>query len=228
MRLLMIRHGQTPSNVRGELDTGLPGPGLTELGVHQAAAVPRALSGERIVALYASSMLRARLTTAPLAAALDLPVLVRDGLREIAAGDLEMRNDPASIDLYHEVSFDWASGNLERRMPGGESGIEAFGRFDAVVGEFAAAGHETVACVAHGQIIRSWVAARADNVDVEFASHQALHNTGVITLEGSPEDGWDALSWTGVAIGDRALGDRALDDRALDEGCDTGPGGAPA
>ena len=30
MRLLLIRHGQTPANVRGELDTAAPGPGLTD------------------------------------------------------------------------------------------------------------------------------------------------------------------------------------------------------
>ena len=29
---LLIRHGQTPSNVAGALDTGRPGPGLTALG----------------------------------------------------------------------------------------------------------------------------------------------------------------------------------------------------
>src|SRR5699024_5083913 len=32
MRLLLIRHGQTPSNVEGILDAGYPGPGLTALG----------------------------------------------------------------------------------------------------------------------------------------------------------------------------------------------------
>jgi release factor glutamine methyltransferase len=38
VRLLLIRHGQTPSNVLGLLDTAPPGPGLTDLGVEQAAA----------------------------------------------------------------------------------------------------------------------------------------------------------------------------------------------
>ena len=40
MRLLLVRHGQTPSNVAGLLDTALPGPGLTALGTRQAAAIP--------------------------------------------------------------------------------------------------------------------------------------------------------------------------------------------
>ena len=32
MRLLLLRHGQTHSNVSGALDTGAPGADLTELG----------------------------------------------------------------------------------------------------------------------------------------------------------------------------------------------------
>ena len=51
MRLLLIRHAQTPANVRGELATARPGPGLTDLGLQQAAGVVQALSGERIDAV---------------------------------------------------------------------------------------------------------------------------------------------------------------------------------
>jgi broad specificity phosphatase PhoE len=57
MRLLLVRHGQTPSNVRSLLDTAVPGPGLTELGERQAAAPPEALAGEDIDALYASTLM---------------------------------------------------------------------------------------------------------------------------------------------------------------------------
>ena len=44
MRILFIRHGQTPANVAGILATDHPGPGLTELGEQQAAALPNALA----------------------------------------------------------------------------------------------------------------------------------------------------------------------------------------
>ena len=215
MRLLLIRHGQTPSNVLGALDTLVPGPGLTELGLEQAAAIPDALAHEKIGALYASVQTRAQLTAAPLAARLDLPLGVRDGLREIGAGDLEMRRDREAIELYHDVSFGWAAGDRDRRMPGAENGHEVFGRFGSVVEELASTGHGTVAAVAHGQVIRSWVAANADNVDVEFASHHNLHNTGVIVLEGEPDAGWIALRWMGIALGGRQV----------DDGSATGPGG---
>lgn len=217
MRLLLIRHGQTPSNVLGALDTRVPGPGLTELGHEQAAAIPTALANEQIGALFASVQSRAQLTAAPLAAALGLPVQVREGLREITAGDLEMKTDAASIAIYHEVAFGWAAGDLERRMPGGETGSETFSRFDEVIAEASTSGHDTVACVAHGQIIRAWTGGRSTNVNADTASRHFLHNTGVVTLDGSPTAGWTVLSWTGTALG----GPR------VDEGTATGPGGLP-
>ena len=74
MRLMLIRHGQTPSNVLGLLDTNPPGPGLTDLGIRQAAALPATLAGCRIDAIYASNQPRAQLTAQPLAAARGLPV----------------------------------------------------------------------------------------------------------------------------------------------------------
>ncbi|MGW3647377.1 histidine phosphatase family protein [Streptomyces sp. NPDC000878] len=200
MRLLLIRHGQTPSNVLYLLDTAVPGAGLTELGERQAAALPEALAGEDIDALYASTLIRTQLTAAPLAGVRGLDVLVRDGIREVAAGDLEMRGDPEAADLYMTTVFAWAGGETELRMPGGENGVEALGRFDAVVAEAADSGVGTVAMVSHGAAIRMWAAARVDNVDVAFAAEHRLDNTGVVVLEGSPVDGWKAVSWAGAVV----------------------------
>ncbi|MGY1496338.1 histidine phosphatase family protein [Streptomyces sp. QTS52] len=200
MRLLLIRHGQTPSNVKFLLDTAVPGPGLTELGERQAAALPEALAGEDIDALYASTLTRAQLTAAPLAVARGLDVRVRDGIREVAAGDLEMRGDSEAAHTYMTTLFAWAAGDTELRMPGGENGVEALGRFDAVVAEAAGSGAGAVAMVSHGAAIRMWAAARADNVDVPFAAEHRLDNTGVVVLEGAPADGWKVVSWAGAVL----------------------------
>ncbi|MFG2786183.1 histidine phosphatase family protein [Streptomyces sp. NPDC048419] len=201
MRLLLIRHGQTPSNVDFLLDTAVPGPGLTALGEQQATALPEALAGEDIEALYASTLVRTQLTAAPLAAARGLDVQVRDGIRELAAGDLEMLpGDTEQGRLYMKTVFAWADGDTSLRMPGGESGEEALGRYDAVVAEAARSGAGTVAMVSHGAAIRMWTAARAGNVDVPFAAARPLDNTGVVILEGSPSDGWKALSWAGAVV----------------------------
>lgn len=201
MRLLLIRHGQTPSNLKHLLDTGVPGPALTPLGQEQAAALPEALAAEKIDALYVSTLTRTQVTAAPLAAATGLEPQIRDGIRELSAGDLEMRGDQEAAAVYMSTAFAWSGGDLERRMPGGENGREALGRFDAVVAEAAATGAETVALVSHGAVIRTWVAARAVNVDVEYAANHPLANTGVVILDGSPDEGWQALVWEGRPLG---------------------------
>ncbi|MFE3600958.1 histidine phosphatase family protein [Streptomyces sp. NPDC059142] len=206
MRLLLIRHGQTPSNVAGLLDTAEPGPGLTATGERQAAALPGALADEDIGALYVSNLVRTRLTAAPLAAARGLEARVRDGIRELSAGDLEMRGDEESIRRYLTTAFAWSAGDMELRMPGGESGTEALARFDAVVAEATATGLGTVALVSHGAAIRMWTAARAENVDVDFAAAHALDNTGVVVLEGAggpAASGWKALTWAGTVVAPR-------------------------
>ncbi|MBN0044487.1 histidine phosphatase family protein [Streptomyces actuosus] len=201
MRLLLIRHGETPSNLEYVLDTGVPGPGLTDLGERQAAALPTALAHEDIGAVFASTLVRTQLTAAPLAVARGLEVTVRDGIREISAGDLEMlRGDSERGELYMRTVFAWSSGRTALRIPGGENGDEALRRYDAVVAEAAALQAGTVALVSHGAAIRMWTAARVDNVDVPFAATHPLRNTGVVVLEGSPSDGWKALTWAGETV----------------------------
>src|SRR3954454_2357982 len=120
MKLWLIRHGQTPSNVLGLLDTAVPGPGLTDLGVEQAAAIPGALRDQALTAVFASSQTRAQLTAAPLAGDRGLTVQVRPGLREISAGQWEMRGDKDSVQAYLGAIGRWFGGDLEHRLPGGE------------------------------------------------------------------------------------------------------------
>ena len=217
MRLILVRHGQTSSNIGGLLDTGVPGADLTDLGRRQAEALPAALADEPVEALWASTLVRTQQTAAPLAGARGLTVGVRDGLREVRAGHLEMRGDPASVRAYLEGIFAWHDGGLDSRIPGGESGAEFFGRYDEVVAEIAATGAGTAVLVSHGAAIRAWTAARTDNVSVAFVAANPLGNTGAVVLEGDPAQGWTALTWEG-----HALGGPGLDTSATD-----GPAGEP-
>ncbi len=224
MRLLLIRHGQTPSNLRGLLDTGVPGPGLTELGHEQAAALPTTLRGYRIDAIYASTQVRAQLTAAPLAAARALPVQVRGGLREVSAGALEMRADEPATRTYQQVVHDWMSGAVGVAMPGGPVGSDVLDRFDAVVEEVTQRLRRDVGengcavLVSHGAMLRLWATVRAwDLASVEDAlgRRHTLHNTGMIVVEslpgGRPGRAWRVLNWAGRAIGGPALDDAGAD-----------------
>lgn len=222
MRLTLLRHGQTPSNVAGALDTAPPGPGLTELGFLQAAAAARALAGESVVALFASNQLRAQQTAAPLAQSRALDVGILPGLCEIAAGNLEMATDAGSVHRYIGTLISWIDGDLGQRIPGGASGTEFLDRYDEAVEHIvervladAGPGGSAVA-VSHGAAIRAWAARRAVNAadamtaDVgvqpaamapDGARHRRLDNTGAITLERDETGVWRIVKWAEAAIG---------------------------
>lgn len=209
MRLLLLRHGETESNVIGALDTAIPGAPLNALGLRQAAAVPGAFSDLEISSLYASTILRAQQTAQPLAAARDLDLQVLDGLREISAGDLEMKNDKHSQGEYNATAFAWAKGDLEVRMPGGENGLEFFERFDAAISRILEDVPERAVAVSHGAAIRTWVAARCTNTGGPFAGTHTLENTGMAVLEGDRIRDWRMIEWHAAPVGGAQLADRA-------------------
>lgn len=212
MRLLLIRHGQTPNNVRGLLDTGPPGAGLTDLGHRQAAQIPDALRHQSVDGVWVSSLIRTHLTAAPLATARELSPVQLPGTHEISAGELEMRGDRDAVRTYMQTAFAWGLGDLRVRMPGGESGHDFYGRFDDSIAHVESSGAETAVVVSHGAAIRVWVAGRAINVPPSFAAEHDIQNTGVVELEGSMDRGWTLLSWQGTPVGGSDLADPTADD----------------
>ncbi|CAN5140222.1 histidine phosphatase family protein [soil metagenome] len=214
MRLLLIRHGQTPANVRGALETARPGPRLTELGREQAAAIPDALAGEQIAAIYVSPLIRTSDTAGPLATSLGLDRREREGLQEVEAGRLEGRTDKRAIRKYMGTIFAWADGQLERAMPGGPTGREFFRRFDAALSDIAAdhASEDTIVVVSHGAAIRVWASSRSRNLPDDYVKHHQVDNTGIVALDGSPTEGWIAETWGGEPVGGAELGDPAAPD----------------
>ena len=202
MHLLQIRHGQTPSNLTGALDTAAPGAGLTPLGEEQARAIPGALADQEISAVFASPRLRTQLTAAPLAAALGLEVQVLPGLEEISAGELEMRDDEEAVLGYVGSLIAWMRGDLGHALPGGEDGHAFLDRYDRAV-ETIAAGRgedETVVVVGHGAAIRMYTSLRA-GLTAERAEDLLIRNTGSGLLHGSPQAGWRLVRWDSMPLG---------------------------
>lgn len=198
-RLVLIRHGQTPSNVLGLLDTGAPGPGLTELGRQQAAGVVDHMAERDVDEIFVSSLIRTHETAAPLAAERGLAPVPLAGIHEVEAGELEMRSDEDSVRRYMRTAFAWGAGDLSVRMPGGADGHEFFARFDADIAHAAEAGEHPVV-VSHGAAIRIWVAGRARNIEPAFTAFNHMPNAGIAVLEGSPDDGWRLLEWPGAEV----------------------------
>ncbi len=197
MRLLLVRHGETASNIERKLDTAMPGPPLTELGQKQARELSDVLLDEDISAVYASIGLRAQQTAAPTAERLGLPVQILEGVHEIQVGSLEGRNDTEAYKTYLDTVIRWAEGALDVAFPGGgETGRQVLDRFLGAIDAIRQDG--TVMVVTHGGAGRMGALALASNVPVELAEN-LLPNTGVVVLE-SEGDGWVCRSWAGVEL----------------------------
>jgi probable phosphoglycerate mutase len=200
MQLLLVRHGQTSSNLARALDTAVPGAPLTDEGHSQAASFAASVASLSVVAVYASTATRAQQTAAPIAAAHSLEVQIIDGVQEVFVGDLEGRNDEQAIHEFFQVYTKWTEDDLEARMPGGESGADIHTRFLKAVDAIKTA-HPTgtVVLVSHGGMIRLGAEWLAENVTGQLANVGVLPNTGHVLLELN-SDGWHCLEWTGLEL----------------------------
>ena len=192
MRLYLVRHGRTPSNVARLLDTAIPGADLDATGREQARVLVDRLADHAIDAVYASDLVRTQQTAAPLAADRGLEVRVLGDLREIQAGEDEMS---PLWDRYITALRSWGEGDVGASVPGGEDGDAFFARYDAAIAAIADAGQASALLVSHGAALRMWVAARVKGIDVAEVVGRRLGNTTVVTLDGDNESGWTFVAW---------------------------------
>jgi broad specificity phosphatase PhoE len=203
VRLFLVRHAQSGSNIQHAIDTAIPGAPLTDLGLEQAARLAVRLTAEHFDVVAASPLTRAQQTARPLADERGLPVLTLDGLREVEAGDLEMATAAGPIEIYRNAIVAWGTGDLDVTIPGATSGPEFFARYDAAVRALEDAGASAVA-ISHGAAIRIWIAARCRGVDSAGIADRSLANTGGAIVEGSTEAGWELTGWLEEIVGEPA------------------------
>jgi 2,3-bisphosphoglycerate-dependent phosphoglycerate mutase len=155
----MLRHGESMPHVDGEefpLVDGHGDPALSPEGRRQAeqAADRLIATGERISAIYVTTLQRTHQTAAPLAARLGLEPIVEPELREVFLGDWEggevrkrlADGDPIALSMAVKQRWDV--------IPGAEP-EEAFAARVRVGIERIAAAHpdELVVAVVHGGVI---------------------------------------------------------------------------
>jgi probable phosphoglycerate mutase len=200
MKLYLVRHGETGSNIAGALDTAVPGADLSEAGLTQSAALVERFRDCGIDALFTSTLVRTQQTLEPLSRETGIVPTILDGLREIAAGTYEMRTDEDAVIGYMTAVGAWITGDTSVRMPGSETGEEFLARYDDAVKTIVATGAETALLVSHGAAIRTWIGHRCDLTDWDGAAFSSLPNTGVIEVEGTIDD-WKILSWDRREVG---------------------------
>jgi probable phosphoglycerate mutase len=152
-RLILLRHGETAWNAEHRMQGQLDVP-LSATGVWQAEQLTQALADEPIDAVYASDLVRARLTALPLAERLGLVAQRHIGLRERHFGIFQGHTVDEVAVRWPAHFAGWRAREEQWRIPDGESGREFIDRVLAALQEIVArhAGAR-IAVVAHGGVL---------------------------------------------------------------------------
>jgi 2,3-bisphosphoglycerate-dependent phosphoglycerate mutase len=151
MELLIIRHGLP---VRRELTEGPADPELAVDGRRQAAHLADYLATERIDAIYASPLARARETAAPLADRFGLDVTISSGVAEwdqnspeyVPVEELKAANDPRWQAM---LRGDWESDESEHDFR-----ARVLDAIETIVADHRG---QRVAIVCHGGVINGYL-----------------------------------------------------------------------
>lgn len=198
VRLVMARHGETAANAQHVLDTRPPGAPLNERGHAQAAALGGRLAADPVTVVYASVAVRTQQTAAPVAAAHGLDVQVAEGVHEVFCGELEGRSGRVALETFMGVYNAWWTGDLDARLPGGESAHDVRDRFLPTLERILDGAVGDVVLVSHGAAIRLAAAALlGDTAETRF-----LPNAGLVVLrrteEAGENGGWTLEHWDGA------------------------------
>ncbi|MCS4484258.1 histidine phosphatase family protein [Gleimia sp. 6138-11-ORH1] len=232
MQIVLVRHGQTSSNISRALDTAFPGAPLDETGLAQADALGEnflRLVGAAPEVLYVSPLTRALQTAAAITAQFGIEAIEMPGIREIDAGDLEMSTAEADIYTYLHTLHAWIRGNRDVQMPGGEDGHTVFKRFSESIGSALnaalEAGQETVVFVCHGALCRFIASSLSSQITAELVASFPMNNasTTVLKLLVATEAlhpiepakwfnfDWEALSWSDQPVSSYPESEMSLD-----------------
>ena len=199
-RLVLVRHGQSHGNVDRRLDTRPPGTELTDLGREQARTFahdwPHEIGDGR--AFDRGARRRRPPPRSARRSSLDPHEL--EGIHEVQVGDLEDRNDDAAIEEFNAIYQRWHEGELDLRMPAGESATQVLDSYVPVITQLRMryldddAWHRDIIVVSHGAAIRL-AAATLAGVDGSFALDHHLPNTESVVLTPITDGRWSCLHW---------------------------------
>jgi broad specificity phosphatase PhoE len=153
-RMLLVRHGATQLTAEDRF-SGAVGVDLSDAGRRQVELLAARLSGQTITATYASPLSRTMETARILAGPHALPVVERDGLREIGHGRWEGLTRTEVEAQFPGEYPSWEADPLTFAPEGGESGLGVLARALPVVRAIVTAHPgDTVLVVSHKGTIR--------------------------------------------------------------------------
>ncbi len=183
LTLHLVRHGDTTQAADG-IFCGDLDPPLTEHGHLQAERVALAVKSLGVSALYCSPKLRARTTAEPIARVCNLPPTIADGLREMAYGAWEGRQE---IEIRRDEPEAYEAWRMDPALvspPGGEGAFAIAARALPVVLQARREhpqGH--VMLVSHKATIRVIVCSLLGVPLGRFRSHVACPTASITSFE---------------------------------------------
>ena len=158
MRLILVRHGETPWNEARRVQGGRSDIALGERGLAQAERLATALAEEDLRAVYSSPLKRALATARAIASPHGLEVRPLPSLREIDAGQAEGLSVDRLKEDFAPFWKEWREGDGPVTWPGGESVVQVGRRAWGAIARLRRRHHgETVLVVGHAFVITSIV-----------------------------------------------------------------------
>ncbi len=156
-RLLLVRHGLTEWNSQGRIQ-GHSETELSKVGLAQAKALSERLADERLSAIYASNLGRARVTAEIIATPHRLSVQIEPRLCEADYGDWEGHTMDELRHRDPERASAWMTEPVDVCPPGGETLQQVADRVAAVLDELRTRpDDEQIVLVGHGGSVRALV-----------------------------------------------------------------------
>ncbi len=150
--ILIIRHGETDWN-REEVFRGRVDVSLSERGRRQAKLLAESLGASPIEAVYASPLVRARETAAPIAESSGLMVVTEPRFVDMSFGEWEGKERAELEHTLPELYRQWLEHPAQFRAPGGESLSEVMARAWPALEEIANRQAEGLAVVVSHRVV---------------------------------------------------------------------------
>ncbi|HQC13766.1 histidine phosphatase family protein [Mesotoga prima] len=200
--IYFLRHGQSQSNVENRFANGNDGYPLTDQGRRQAEKAAEFLRSKKIRKVYTSPIHRAVQTAEIVCSKWGLTpsvISVIDKIREFSVGIFEGKRIAGKArELYVDLKKAWAMGDMDTRIPEGESHREIIDRLwkgieYALVGN----GQEPVLMVSHGGLLSMALPYMCDNLDLTTFYEQEgvfIRNCSVTSVQTRTENSRISLS----------------------------------
>lgn len=189
--IYLIRHGETDYNrqriVQG---SGVDAP-LNEAGLAQARAFFNAYRHVPFQRVISSELQRSIQTVEPF---VDMGISYEQSplINEINWGTHEGKvSTPEMIRNYEEMIASWAAGDLDARLPEGESARQLIERLDRFISILAGYEEEKILVCSHGRAIRGLIML-FKNAPVTYMEEVRHSNTGLYLIE-QWQDGWEIV-----------------------------------